>query len=87
MTLEQPRLGSDPPNGSSRERGATNIPFVEALEKMPGYVKFMKDILSKKRKLGDYETVPFLEECNAILLKKLPPDEYIKYSSFTLYFN
>ena len=23
MTLEQPRLGSDPPNGSGRERGAT----------------------------------------------------------------
>ena len=30
-----------------------NIPFSEALEQMPGYVKFMKDILSKKRKLGD----------------------------------
>ena len=27
-----------------------NIPFTEALEKMPGYVKFMKDILSKKMK-------------------------------------
>ena len=34
-----------------------NIPFTEALEQMPGYVKFMKDILSRKRKLGDYETV------------------------------
>ena len=64
-----------------------NIPFVEALEQMSGYVKFMKDILSKKRKLGDYETVAFLEECNAILQKKLPHDEYIKYSSFTLCFN
>ena len=36
-----------------------NIPFVEALEQMPGYVKFMKDIISKKRKLGDYETIAF----------------------------
>ena len=34
-----------------------NIPFAEALEKIPGYVKFMKDVLSKKRKLGDYEIV------------------------------
>ena len=25
MTLEQPRLGSDPPNGSGRERGATHL--------------------------------------------------------------
>ena len=28
-----------------------NIPFVDALEHMPGYVEFMKDILSKKRRL------------------------------------
>ncbi|XP_060963430.1 uncharacterized protein LOC133032939 [Cannabis sativa] len=28
-----------------------NIPFIEALEQMPTYLKFMKDILSKKRKL------------------------------------
>ena len=26
-----------------------NIPFIDALEHMPSYVKFMKDILSKKR--------------------------------------
>ena len=29
------------------------IPFAEALEQMPSYVSFMKDILSKKRKLED----------------------------------
>ena len=40
---------------------------------MSGYVKFMKDVLSKKSKLGDYETVALLEECSAILQKKLPP--------------
>ena len=50
-----------------------NIPFAEALEQMLGYVKFMKEILSKKRKLGDYETVALSEECSAILKKKLPP--------------
>ena len=40
---------------------------------MSGYVKFMKDVLSKKRKLGDYEAIVLSEECNAILQKKLPP--------------
>ena len=50
-----------------------NIPFAEALEQMLGYVKFMKDILSKKKKLGDYETVALSKECSAILQKKLPP--------------
>ena len=38
-----------------------NIPFAEALEQMPGYVKFMKDVLSKKKKLGDNETVTLSE--------------------------
>ena len=44
-----------------------NIPFADALEQMPGYVKFMKDILSKKRRLLDFETVNLTRECSAIL--------------------
>ena len=50
-----------------------NISFVEALEQMAGYVKFMKDILAKKTRLGDYATVALFEEYNAILQKNLPP--------------
>ena len=34
-----------------------NIPFMEALAQMPTYTKFIKDILSNKRKLEDFETV------------------------------
>ena len=49
------------------------ISFTDALEQMPSYVKFMKDILANKRKLSDYETVALLEECSAIVQKKLPP--------------
>ena len=48
-----------------------NIPFAEALEQMPSYVKFMKDILSKKRRLSDFETVNLIEECSATLKRKL----------------
>ena len=48
-----------------------NIPFVDALEQMPSYVKFMKDILSKRR-LSDFETVNLIEECSAIFQRKLP---------------
>ena len=44
-----------------------NIPFADALEQMPSYVKFMKDILSQKRRLADFETVNLTEECSAIL--------------------
>ncbi|PIN02819.1 DNA-directed DNA polymerase [Handroanthus impetiginosus] len=49
-----------------------NIPFTKILEQMPSYVKFMKDILSKKRCLGDYEMVALTKECSAIIQNKLP---------------
>ena len=49
-----------------------NIPFSEALEQMPSYAKFMKDILSRKRRLSENETVALTEECSAIIQKKLP---------------
>ena len=34
-----------------------NIPFSEALEQMPTYAKFMKDLLIKKKRIVDDETV------------------------------
>ena len=49
-----------------------NISFADALEQIPSYIKFMKDILSKKRRLLDFETVNITEECSAILQRKLP---------------
>ena len=49
-----------------------NIPFADALEHMPNYVKFMKDILSRKRRLSEFETVNLTEECSAILKRKFP---------------
>ena len=49
-----------------------NIPFADALEQMPNYVKFMKDILSQKKRLEYFETVSLTEECSAILQRKLP---------------
>ena len=34
-----------------------NIPFAEALAQMPNYVKFMKEIMSNKKKLDTYGIV------------------------------
>ena len=48
-----------------------NIPFADALEHMPSYVKFMKDILSRKIRLSEFETVNLTEECSAVLQRKL----------------
>ncbi|XP_062080747.1 uncharacterized protein LOC133785536 [Humulus lupulus] len=50
-----------------------NIPLEEALEQMPNYVKFLKDILTKKKRLGEFETVALTEGCSAILKSKIPP--------------
>ena len=46
-----------------------NIPFVKALTQMPHYAKFMKDILSKKRKL-DKEGVVSLSATYSVVIQK-----------------
>ncbi|KAI3678307.1 hypothetical protein L6452_37594 [Arctium lappa] len=50
-----------------------NIPLVEAIEQMTNYAKFLKDILSKKKRLNEYETVDLTEECSVMLSSKIPP--------------
>ncbi|KAM6577778.1 hypothetical protein CsatB_029615 [Cannabis sativa] len=50
-----------------------NIPLVEALEQMPNYVKFLKEILTKKRRLGEFETVALTEGCSSMFKNKIPP--------------
>ncbi|XP_061358168.1 uncharacterized protein LOC133302418 [Gastrolobium bilobum] len=40
-----------------------NIPFAEALEQMPSYAKFLKEILTKKRKLAVEGSTILTEQC------------------------
>ncbi|KAL5564233.1 hypothetical protein UlMin_027397 [Ulmus minor] len=49
-----------------------NLPFVDMLEQMPKYAKFLKEVLSNKRRLEVNEKVMLTEECSAILQRKLP---------------
>ncbi|XP_070054069.1 uncharacterized protein [Nicotiana tomentosiformis] len=49
-----------------------NIPFTYALLQMPSYAKFLKEILSSKRKLEEVSMVMLTEKCSAILQNKLP---------------
>ncbi|XP_024035580.1 uncharacterized protein LOC112096382 [Citrus clementina] len=48
-----------------------NIHFVEALEQMPNYVKFLKNILARKRRLGEFENVALTQEINHMLQNKI----------------
>ena len=44
-----------------------NIPFTEALKQMPTYAKFMKELLTKKRKFNDQEIIELEAGCSAII--------------------
>ncbi|XP_070009625.1 uncharacterized protein [Nicotiana sylvestris] len=48
------------------KRLSINIPLVEALEQMPGYAKFMKDLVTKKRSM-DCETIKMSHQMSAIV--------------------
>ena len=50
-----------------------NFPLTEALSQMPLYAKNLKDILSKKIKIEDDETITLTRECSVVIQKKLPP--------------
>ena len=49
-----------------------NIHFSEALTQMTQYVKFMKDILRKKRKITEEEIVSLTTTCRTVIQKTLP---------------
>ncbi|XP_038874883.1 uncharacterized protein LOC120067386 [Benincasa hispida] len=50
---------------------------------MPSYVKFLKDILANKRKIGENETIALTYECSALFQNNIPTK--MKYPrSFTL---
>ena len=49
-----------------------NIPFAEAITQMPNYAKFLKDILSKKKKITEEGIVSLTATCSAVIQKSLP---------------
>ncbi|XP_027120640.1 uncharacterized protein [Coffea arabica] len=50
-----------------------NIPFIDAITQIPSYARFLKDIMSRKRKIVDNEMIALTEECSALIKNKLPP--------------
>ena len=49
-----------------------NISFVDAITQMPNYAKFLKDILSKKKKISEEGVVSLTATCSAVIQKSLP---------------
>ncbi|XP_071722256.1 uncharacterized protein [Rutidosis leptorrhynchoides] len=50
-----------------------NTALVEVIEEILGYAKFIKDMISKKRKFLDHEEIALSENYSAIVQNKLPP--------------
>lgn len=51
-----------------------NNPFTKALSQTPSYAKFLKEILFKKQKLDDHETIALIVECSTIIQNNLLPN-------------
>ncbi|XP_020417999.1 uncharacterized protein LOC109948709 [Prunus persica] len=50
-----------------------NIPLLDAIQQIPRYAKFLKELCTNKRTFKEHETVALSEEVSAVLLRKLPP--------------
>ncbi|XP_071939213.1 uncharacterized protein [Coffea arabica] len=62
---------------NSREKSRENQPSSSATipipPAIPSYAKFLKEIMTRKRKLEDCETIALTKEYSAIIQNKLPP--------------
>ncbi|XP_070010865.1 uncharacterized protein [Nicotiana sylvestris] len=58
-----------------------NVPLVEALDKMPRYTKFMRDVVTKKRSMN-FETIEVIHQVSAIVHSMAPKLEDI--GAFTI---
>ena len=48
-----------------------NIPFADAILHIPSYATFLKEIMTRKRKLEDRKMIALTKECSAITQNKL----------------
>ncbi|KAK9046176.1 hypothetical protein V6N11_052075 [Hibiscus sabdariffa] len=49
-----------------------NLPLVEALQQMPNYAKFLKDMVTRKKRIEEFETATTTETCLALMHNKVP---------------
>ncbi|RYQ89913.1 hypothetical protein Ahy_B09g096312 [Arachis hypogaea] len=49
-----------------------NIPFIKTLQQMPSYIKYMKELLTRKSLLKGGQTIVMNKECSALIKPELP---------------
>ncbi|XP_009762689.1 uncharacterized protein [Nicotiana sylvestris] len=52
---------------------SVNLPLVEILQEVPKYARYLRDIVAKKRRHTEFETVALTEECSARVQSKRHP--------------
>ncbi|XP_050891022.1 uncharacterized protein LOC127096504 [Lathyrus oleraceus] len=50
-----------------------NIPLINVIQQIPNYSKFMKDVLTKRNRVGEFAIVALTQECNQLVLGTRPP--------------
>ncbi|XP_070025384.1 uncharacterized protein [Nicotiana sylvestris] len=55
-----------------------NLPFTEVISQIPAYAKFLKDIITNKRKIEEMLVVKVIEHYSAIFQDKLLQNKQIK---------
>ncbi|XP_070055661.1 uncharacterized protein [Nicotiana tomentosiformis] len=64
--------GTLPADTERNPKETVNVVTLRMLSQMPIYANFLKEILTKKRKVEDTSVVKLTEHCSAILQNKLP---------------
>ncbi|XP_023770931.1 uncharacterized protein LOC111919590 [Lactuca sativa] len=49
-----------------------NMPFIKMVAQMPKYAKFLKELLTNRKKMEEVKEVVLNEKCSAVILNKLP---------------
>ncbi|RYQ96224.1 hypothetical protein Ahy_B08g091887 [Arachis hypogaea] len=49
-----------------------NIPFIKAIQQMPAFIKYMKELLPRKGSLKGGQTIVINKECSALIQPELP---------------
>ncbi|KAL9232893.1 hypothetical protein vseg_007955 [Gypsophila vaccaria] len=49
------------------------VPFLDIVSEIPSYWKFLKELISKKRKIEYVQSMSLSHESSAMLMKKIPP--------------
>ncbi|XP_023734608.1 uncharacterized protein LOC111882477 [Lactuca sativa] len=49
-----------------------NMPFIEVVAQMPKYAKFLKELLTNRKKMEEVKKLVLNENCSATMLNKLP---------------